>query len=442
MPQTALAARSFNTDRLSTEADLNGSPFPPDCRCACGEQHCWLAGRETGCRHVEQRKRHRSDNDIRIWHDASTVGGNCGADSARGSQFDSGNETVDDDLLNSPSRWTVEKIVIDGLVAAVELRPSGAVGAAVPADGGRIVPNPDVVVGPVTLALLDVPTAGFSTSQPTVLLAASTPTVGWKGRTVQIGFGGQTIGVETARSKSGLGHALTALGSGTTELIDSENTLDVALIDADQWLTSCDDEALAAGENLAVLGSEVLQFGQVLPLGGGQFRLSRLLRGRGGTEWACSGHSNGEVFCRIKTASLQSVMLPGWSIGATVAATVTGGNGASIGFGAEGLRPPSPVNLAAERLSSGDLMIRWTRRSRQGFAWVDGTDAPLGEAREQYSVAITGSLGAIELTSDQSNVVVPGMTVASVGAGLASIEVRQIGDFAASHPAQLVINLS
>jgi hypothetical protein len=87
-------------------------------------------------------------------------------------------------------------------------------------------------------------------------------------------------------------------------------------------------------------------------------------------------------------------------------------------------------------------MIRWTRRSRQGFAWVDGTDAPLGEAREQYSVAITGSLGAIELTSDQSNVVVPGMTVASVGAGLASIEVRQIGDFAASHPAQLVINLS
>lgn len=346
------------------------------------------------------------------------------------------------DLPLSPSRWTVEKIVIDGLVAVVELRPSGAVGAAVPADGGRIVPNPDVVVGPVTLALLDVPTAGFSTSQPTVLLAASTPTAGWKGRTVQIGFGGQTIGVETARSKSGLGHALTALGSGTTELIDSENTLDVALIDADQWLTSCDDEALAAGENLAVLGSEALQFGQVLPLGGGQFRLSRLLRGRGGTEWACSGHSSGEVFCRIKTAGLQSVMLPGWSIGATVAATVTGGNGASIGFGAEGLRPPSPVNLAAEHLSSGDLMIRWTRRSRQGFAWVDGTDAPLGEAREQYSVAITGSLGAIELTSDQSNVVVPGMTVASVGAGLASIEVRQIGDFAASHPAQLVINLS
>jgi hypothetical protein len=135
-------------------------------------------------------------------------------------------------------------------------------------------------------------------------------------------------------------------------------------------------------------------------------------------------------------------MLPGWSIGATVAATVTGGNGASIGFGAEGLRPPSPVNLAVERLSNGDLMIRWTRRSRQGFAWVDGIDTPLGEAREQYSVAISGSLSAIELTSDQSNVVVPGTTLASIGAGLASIEVRQIGDFAASRPAQLVINLS
>jgi hypothetical protein len=135
-------------------------------------------------------------------------------------------------------------------------------------------------------------------------------------------------------------------------------------------------------------------------------------------------------------------MLPSWSIGATVEATVTGGNGASISFGAEGLRPPSPINLAVERQSGGDLVISWMRRSRQGFAWVDGADAPLGEAREQYSVAISGSLGAIELTSDQSNVIVPGTTVASIGAGSASIEVRQIGDFAASHPAQLVVNLS
>jgi hypothetical protein len=346
------------------------------------------------------------------------------------------------DLPLSPSRWTVEKTVIDSFVAVVELRPSGTVGAAVPADGGRIAPNPDVVAGPVTLALLDVPTAGFSSSQPTVLLAASTPTAGWKRRTVQISFGAQTIGVETARSKNVLGHALTPLGSGTTELIDSENTLDVALLDADQWLTSCDDEALAAGENLAVLGLEVLQFGQVSPLGGGQFRLTRLLRGRGGTEWACSGHGAGEVFCLIKAASLQSVTLPGWSIGATVTAMITGGNAASISFGAEGLRPPSPINLAAERQSGGDFAISWTRRSRQGFAWVDGTDAPLGEAREQYSVTISGSQSTIELSSDQCSLVVPGTTVASVGTGPASIEVRQIGDFAASHPAQLVINLS
>jgi hypothetical protein len=346
------------------------------------------------------------------------------------------------DLPLSPSRWTIEKSVIDGFVAVVELRAAGAVGAAVPADGGRIVSNPDVVAGPVTLALLDVPTVGFSTSQPTVLLAASTPTAGWKRRTVQIGFGGQTIAAETARSKTVLGHALTALGAGSTELIDVENMVDVALLDADQWLTSCDDEALAAGENLAVLGREVVQFGQVSPLGSRQFRLSRLLRGRGGTEWACSGHTSDEVFCLIKAANLQSVVLPAWSIGATVTATITGGTGSSIGFGAEGLRPPSPINLAFERQSGGDLLIGWTRRSRQGFAWVDGTDAPLGEAREQYSVTIIGSLATIELTSDQSSLVVPGPTVASIGAGSASIEVRQIGDFAASHPAQLVIDLS
>jgi hypothetical protein len=87
-------------------------------------------------------------------------------------------------------------------------------------------------------------------------------------------------------------------------------------------------------------------------------------------------------------------------------------------------------------------VISWTRRSRRGFAWIDGTDAPLGETREQYSVAISGSLGTVELTSVEPNLTVPAATAASVGPGLASIAVRQIGDFAASRPAELTINFS
>lgn len=343
----------------------------------------------------------------------------------------------------SPSEWTVNKVTIDGFVVSAQLRPTGTGATPIQADGGRIAANPDVVSGPVTLVLLDTPGAlAFSSSEPTVLLAASTPTDGWQRRSVQIGSGRSAISVETARSKSVLGNSLTILGTGTTDLIDDENSVDVELLDADQWLTSCDDEALAAGENLAVLGEELLQFGRATPLGGGRFRLSHLLRGRGGTEWACGSHGSTDQFCLIQVERLQAVTLPGWNIGAVISASIADGATASITFNAEALRPLSPVNLVAERASNGDLMLNWTRRSRKGFAWADEIDAPLGETREQYSVEINGSLDTIELESAEPSLVVPASTVATVGAGPATITVRQIGDFAASRAANVAVIIS
>lgn len=202
------------------------------------------------------------------------------------------------------------------------------------------------------------------------------------------------------------------------------------------------DDALASGANLAALGSEVVQFGKAIPLGAGRFRLSHLLRGRGGTEWACNGHAVGEPFCLIEQSALQPVTVPAWSIGAEVAATVTGGAGASIAFAGEGLRPPSPVNLTAEIEASGDLSIAWIRRSRQGFAWIDGVDAPLGEATEQYRVLITGAAGTLEVLAGQPSLTIASSELAAVGTGAAGIEVRQIGDFAMSHPAQINVSIS
>ena len=86
------------------------------------------------------------------------------------------------------------------------------------------------------------------------------------------------------------------------------------------WLLSCDDEALAQGVNLAVLGGEVLQFGAVEPLGEGRFRLSRLLRGQYGTEWAVGTHGPDELFAMIERDALRAVDLPQWTIGTSVKA--------------------------------------------------------------------------------------------------------------------------
>jgi hypothetical protein len=112
----------------------------------------------------------------------------------------------------------------------------------------------------------------------------------------------------------------------------------------------------------------------------------------------------------------------------------------SILFLGENLRPPAPVDLAAELQPGGDLALSWTRRSRQGFAWLDGIDAPLGEANEQYRVGIAGASAALQLPATQPSLSIVAAELATLG-GVLTIEVRQIGDAGISRPAQLTVTL-
>jgi hypothetical protein len=250
------------------------------------------------------------------------------------------------------------------------------------------------------------------------------------------------IAVQTADRKAVLGRALGALAGAGPWLIDMQSSVDVQLIDAQQWLVSCDDDALIAGTNLALIGNELVQFGSAVAIGEGQFRLSRLLRGRAGSEWASSGHVAGDLFCLIEASALRSLVLPAWTVGARVSATARDGAAASITISGESLRPPSPVDLACVLLPTGELALSWTRRSRAGWAWVDEIDAPLGEATEQYRVTLTGAARTLEYPARAPSLTVSAADVAALGSGPVDVEVRQLGDQAASRPAQLTFSIS
>ena len=177
---------------------------------------------------------------------------------------------------------------------------------------------------------------------------------------------GQSVAVRTAARKSLLGSALTVLGAtADPSVIDITNSIDVQLIDEDQWLTSCDDAALASGANLALIGAELIQFGDVTPLGGGQFRLARLLRGRSGTQAAVASHASSEVFCMIETGSLQSISLPITSIGTEVTAEIPGGASVSLVVRprADAIASPSGgTTVDAEARSSIDQVLATLRQ--------------------------------------------------------------------------------
>lgn len=347
------------------------------------------------------------------------------------------------ELEAAPKLWTIQKCTIDSFVIIATLHPALAAAASVPADSGRNVSNADVVAGPLVLALMDVPELTVSsTGGPVLLLAASSPSLGWKRVPINIDAGGRTTIVATSPRKSLLGRCLTLLADGPAELLDMTNSIDVELVDPDQWLTSCTDEALAAGANVAVVGGELLQFGSAIPLSTGKFRLSRLLRGRRGTEWTTSGHGPDETFCLLEPETLRSVALADFAVGSIATATGPNGLGSSRQLSGEAMRPPAPTNLYGEVQANGDLSLAWVRRSRRGWAWVDEMDAPLGEAREEYRITVIGVNSSAEFVATAPALTVPRASLSALSPGQISILVRQVGDTAVSRAAELSMNLS
>lgn len=244
------------------------------------------------------------------------------------------------ELPTNPSRWTVGTCTIDRFVTVAELWPARGPAATLIADAGRIIENPDGAEGQPVLALLETP-AGLSRNQVSLMMAASSPVAGWKSRAVELDLGGQISTLRTAARKSKLGRESSGLASG--QAYDIVETVDIELIDDSQWLTSCDDAALASGANMAILGREIIQFGDAIPLAPGKFRLGRLLRGRDGTEAAMAEHIAGEWFVLIEPDALRTIGLPPWAIGAEVVVTGLGaGAGSSearVTIGPEASRP-------------------------------------------------------------------------------------------------------
>lgn len=219
--------------------------------------------------------------------------------------------------------WQIFRSTIDGMINVVELRRAWRPEALIEADAGRALTADDVVIDDVALALVELPdVSGRAGSTPTVYVAASTATSAWKRLAVEVSSAQFSIGICTASRKALMGTAQTILADGSMDDPDTVSSVEVELIDAGQWLTSCDDDALAGGANLALIGDELLQFGDAEAIGPGRFRLTRLLRGQYGTEWARGAHASGDLFLMIDPASLQSVSLPASARGSVVTASV------------------------------------------------------------------------------------------------------------------------
>jgi hypothetical protein len=146
----------------------------------------------------------------------------------------------------------------------------------------------------------------------------------------------------------------------------------------------------------------VLQFANAELTGSRTYKLSRLLRGQGGTEYAMSAAlPAGSPFVLLDPhvltiASGLDALERALQL-RVVAANRDHGDASALALDvtphATALRPLSPVHLSARRGGSG-VTFKWIRRARfDADSWAG--DIPLGEDTEQYVVDILSGTSVV-----------------------------------------------
>ncbi|MDH3664182.1 MAG: hypothetical protein OEU92_29910, partial [Alphaproteobacteria bacterium] len=161
--------------------------------------------------------------------------------------------------------------------------------------------------------------------------------------------------------------------------------------------------------NLLLVGQEIVQFASAVQIGSLTWRLSKLLRGRYGTEWAMPTHQPGESALLLGPATLTRVSdLDEVGI-ERLYRTVSIGSDPSLPDAiafineATSLKPYAPVHIQGSRNGAGDLTVTWFRRTRYGGAWRDLVDVPLNEATEAYEVDVLDLDGSVLRTLSSSS---------------------------------------
>lgn len=230
----------------------------------------------------------------------------------------------------------------------------------------------------------------------------------WNGSAIYRSDDGGEAGGNTFTLLAGMdgaatfGAITTALPAGPFEVWDTVNEVEVILTSGS--LASVSELGVFNGANAALIGNELIQFENAQLIGENTYKLTKLLRGRQGTEWAIGTHAAGERFMAL-TPALYTTAIANNLIGRqlfykAVSVGNSLGNTDELAFTYTGrnLKPFAPVHVTGVRGGSGNLTISWIRRSRVDAEWRDGVGIPLGEESEVYEVDILDGSTVVRTT--------------------------------------------
>jgi hypothetical protein len=215
-------------------------------------------------------------------------------------------------------------------------------------------------------------------------------------------------GVGSAPLEAAWGYVGGTLGDpGSVTTWDESLTVDIKVARGiGRFVSSIDLDVVNGANALAVFKAdgavEIIQFVSVSSVDAGTVRLSRLLRGRRGTEPNATGHGISERAVLLETGRTLTFQLAlsllnvntqfrAVTLGTLLEDAVVN----SFAYTGQDLKPYSVVQLAAAD-SAGDIVLTWVRRTRYNGELVDGTGTvPLNEQSEEYEVDVVDDVGTV-----------------------------------------------
>ena len=185
---------------------------------------------------------------------------------------------------------------------------------------------------------------------------------------------------------------------------DTENVLDVLVQSPGLQFESKTELEVLDGANLLLVGNEIIQFVEAMQVGASEWQLSKLLRGRRGTDLAIDGHQPGEIVLVLdattltRVSSLDEVGLARFYKAVSIGSDPSLPEAVAFVNEAASLKPYAPVHIEGSRDGAGDLTINWTRRTRFSGEWRDLVDVPVNEASEAYDIDVLDGAGQLVRT--------------------------------------------
>ncbi len=315
---------------------------------------------------------------------------------------------------------------------------------------GSIPTRPPLNLGVAEASIVEVPPLQSNQTAPFYLIAPYGTGSSFGGAAIYESTDGGTTYAEIAQQGTPgvVGWTPQALASTQPYTWDTISTISVYLNAPYMQLSSATDLQVIQGANLALLGSELIQFGVAQLLtdsnGNAYYQLSRLLRGRRGTEWAMGSHIAGETFTLI-LATDETVIdygLHDLNNGAqfkiaTVGQAITNINAMPFAPTGVWFKPFAPAHVRAALDSSSNWNISFFARARLNGWWGSGYAPSLDFDTQTWSLdilqgttvkrTVSGSLSSPSFQYTAAMQTVDGFTPGQPGIIFNLYQVGQIG---------------